>query len=209
LGSTDDSLGLEIWLSEETAGKKYPPHERRIPLQIRKVAIAPGAHHFTKRLPEETFVSAMIKMFEKYNCSFALIGGTADMEICSRIAQAIKTQATPQQAVLPQVEIRAGGQSIEETARIVNDCDLILTNDTGVMHIAAARMVPIVAIFGSTVTDFGFAPYRAPAEIVEMDIPCRPCTHIGRSSCPKGHFDCMKRITADMIMEAVAKVMKQ
>ena len=76
------------------------------------------------------------------------------------------------------------------------------------MHLARARQVPVVAIFGSTVRELGFAPTGDAVRIVErMDVECRPCSHIGRDSCPKGHFDCMQLITPDDVLEAMTELM--
>ena len=110
------------------------------------------------------------------------MGGASDKNICQEILE--KTNNFPNDF--------SGEISILKTAEILSSCDLLVTNDTGVMHIAAARQVPIIAIFGSTTTDFGFAPYRIKHKIIEFDLNCRPCTHIGRSECPLKHFNFMK-----------------
>ena len=82
----------------------------------------------------------------------------------------------------------------------------LLTNDTGLMHMAAAVGIPIVAIFGSTVKEFGFFPYRADATILENnDLWCRPCTHIGRKRCPLGHFNCMRKISVEQVYNEVRR----
>ncbi|MPM83295.1 hypothetical protein SDC9_130359 [bioreactor metagenome] len=71
------------------------------------------------------------------------------------------------------------------------------------MHLGAARHLPIVAIFGSTTPNFGFAPYGVPNKICEIDLKCRPCTHIGKAKCPKNHFNCMKMISPTIVMNNV------
>ena len=71
------------------------------------------------------------------------------------------------------------------------------------MHIAAARQVPIVAIFGSSVKELGFTPYRSPNQIIEHKVWCRPCSHIGRESCPLGHFKCMNEIETTEVIQAI------
>src|SRR5690606_4857516 len=94
-----------------------------------------------------------------------------------------------------------GKLSLLESAKEIDNCDLLITNDSGLMHLAAARKVPTLAIFGSTVPQFGFTPYGNRSEIVEIELDCRPCTHIGRDKCPKGHFNCMNLIDEDIILE--------
>ncbi len=196
IGAADDGGGLEIWTAKEkeSGALTARPNSNT----IKTIGIAPGAHHFTKRLPAETFAETIGKLREKYGCCFILLGGPKDTEICSRIAASSGAQ----------VEDRSGAESIEETASALDRCDAIITNDTGVMHIAAARAVPVVAIFGSTVTDFGFEPYRVPHRIVEVPLPCRPCTHIGRATCPRKHFACMTQISPQMIIDALEELFK-
>lgn len=194
---SDDDQGLELWLPEEKSAKVYPLPGHNVPQIKSKIALAPGAFHFTKRWLPERFAELTDILCSKYNAEIILLGGTKDMEICNKITSLSKTNITD----------CSGSTSIVETARLLDDCSLLITNDTGVMHIAAARKIPVVAIFGSTVTEFGFAPYRTKSVIVEAVLPCRPCTHIGRSNCPKGHFNCMNKISVNMVEKAAEELL--
>jgi heptosyltransferase-2 len=70
------------------------------------------------------------------------------------------------------------------------------------MHTATAVGIPVIAFYGSTVKEFGFTPYKAKNLILENNyLSCRPCTHIGRSSCPKKHFKCMKDVSPQLAIE--------
>jgi heptosyltransferase-2 len=72
------------------------------------------------------------------------------------------------------------------------------------MHVADALAVPLVAIFGSTVEELGFFPSSPKATVIEnRRLSCRPCSHIGRSSCPKEHFRCMLEILPFSVFQAV------
>jgi heptosyltransferase-2 len=196
-GVVDDGKGLEFWLPEESGLDFYPPERKKLlNAPIKRIAFAPGAHHFTKRWPAERFAGLADALASEYSSEILLLGGTADTQICCEIS------------ALSSAEIidKSGSTSIAETARLLDTIDLLITNDTGVMHIAAARRVPVVAVFGSTVTSFGFAPYRTKSIIVEKELPCRPCTHIGRAHCPKGHFECMRNIRIEDITSAVHKL---
>jgi heptosyltransferase-2 len=95
-----------------------------------------------------------------------------------------------------------------ETAAALDYCNVVVSNDSALMHIAAARKRSIVAIFGSTVKEFGFFPYRTRHIVVERtDVRCRPCSHIGLDHCPKKHFRCMKEITAPDVMNALEEAL--
>ncbi|MBU2463951.1 MAG: lipopolysaccharide heptosyltransferase II, partial [Candidatus Edwardsbacteria bacterium] len=81
------------------------------------------------------------------------------------------------------------------------------TNDTGAMHIAEAVGTPVLAIFGPTVKQFGFAPWRTESKVIEANLDCRPCALHGSKQCPKGHFNCMKLLSADTVMGEIDKAL--
>ncbi len=113
-------------------------------------------------------------------------------------------------ATAPSVPVlnTAGMLSLIETAAAMDHCRVIVTNDSGLMHIAAARRRRIVAIFGSTVRQFGFYPPADRSIVVEEHgLECRPCTPIGRASCPRGHFRCMQDITPGRVSAAASAFM--
>lgn len=201
----EDQDGPEVWL-EATSHQQIGPLERYSVdsskrsrfLAGSRIAVAPGAHHFTKRWPAEHFVE-LCKGLASQGATPVLLGGIGDVELCASIAQAADCG----------VEDRSGAASVQDTTLVLDTCALIITNDTGVMHLATARRLPVVAIFGSTVGDLGFAPYGVPHTIVEHDIACRPCSHIGRSACPRGHFLCMKAINADVVLGAAKELLQR
>ena len=77
------------------------------------------------------------------------------------------------------------------------------------MHLASAKQKKIVAIFGSTVQEFGFFPFGTESAIVERaGLDCRPCTHIGRKDCPKEHFKCMTEIGQEEVYATMRRLLK-
>jgi len=70
-----------------------------------------------------------------------------------------------------------------------------VTNDTGPMHLAEALGVPVLAFFGPTVREFGFAPWRPESRVLEVTLNCRPCSLHGGRVCPRKHFRCLRGIT--------------
>ncbi len=189
-----DGGALEFWLEEERNLDFYPPERRATNFCLKKIAIAPGAKHFTKRWLSENFIKTIEKIHQKYNVEFCLLGGRSDMNICQEIEEKIS-------ALEQNIHIKnfAGQTSLLTSAQLLDTCDLILTNDTGLMHIAAARRVPVMALFGSTVKEFGFAPFGVQNIVCETELKCRPCTHIGRASCPQKHFNCMSQLSPDKV----------
>jgi heptosyltransferase-2 len=75
------------------------------------------------------------------------------------------------------------------------------------MHVSAAVGIPMIAIFGSTVKEFGFVPYHVRNLLLENNsLSCRPCSHIGLDKCPQKHFKCMKEILPNTVLENLLKV---
>lgn len=188
----DDGLGLEIWTTKDR--EFYLPHTKEIKnISFEKIGIAPGAKHFTKRLPTDKFVDLIRVLQNKYNSKVYLLGGKDDIQICEEIANRIGS-----------VTNFAGKFDIIETAELIDELGLVISNDSAVVHIAAARKVPVIQIFGSTVPEFGFIPFRVPFAIVENNsVNCRPCTHFGRPRCPKKHFRCMVDLSLENILASM------
>ena len=189
-----DGNGLEFWFKDE---KKY---KTELNTFIKKpiVGVAPGAHHKTKRFPAEMFADALNEIKKELNPQEIRVFGSKEDQGSARLIQ-------------ESLDINdfTGKLSILETAEEIDKCGLFLTNDTGLMHIAASRKVPVVAIFGSTVTNFGFSPYGTSYKIIEnKQLNCRPCSHIGKSECPKKHFKCMLKIDIKEIVKNALELTK-
>jgi ADP-heptose:LPS heptosyltransferase len=149
------------------------------------LAIAMGAQYRTKKFP----VASLIEVIESYDLPIVLLGGHTEQEDSKKI-----------QAAFPQKKMYnlCGELSLLASASILSQAKTVLTNDTGLMHIAAMFDVPIVSIWGNTVPAFGMSPYRPGNEksvkIHEVvGLNCRPCSKIGYQECPKGHFKCMEK----------------
>jgi ADP-heptose:LPS heptosyltransferase len=108
-----------------------------------------------------------------------------------------------------------GKFNLNESADLVRRAKLIVSNDTGLMHIATAFKRPVISLWGNTVPEFGMYPYMGAAvadhgrnskqfDIIEIKgLSCRPCSKIGHKKCPRGHFKCMENITTEMVQEKV------
>ena len=158
------------------------------------IAFCIGATHATKRLPEEKIreVCTLLPL------PVVLLGG-ADM---AEVGEMLEKQS--QGRVLN----ACGKLSIHQSASVLRQSAVVVTHDTGLMHIAAALKKPIVSVWGNTVPQFGMTPYfpqgEAPSVLVEADgLSCRPCSKIGYATCPKGHFKCMLDIRNSQIAKAV------
>jgi ADP-heptose:LPS heptosyltransferase len=154
------------------------------------IGIAPGARHFTKKWPAEYYIELGNKLVSD-GYKIALFGGRDDREVCTRISAALHDSFN-----------LSNNNDLLQLSADMRKCSAIICNDSGLMHTAAASGVPVLTIFGSTVKEFGFVPYKIKNRISEhLSLPCRPCTHIGRSACPLDHFKCMREITPEAVYE--------
>lgn len=160
------------------------------------IAVAPGSSWNTKRWPVENYIE-VIKSLIREEIRVVLIGGVNDETVCRDIANAVHSKL---------LENVCGRFSVLESAALLRNCKLLLTNDSAAMHIGAAMGIPSVIIMGPTVPEFGFAPMHSQHTILEVSgLWCRPCTPFGGTRCPTGTFDCMMNITTDRVFEAVMK----
>ena len=138
------------------------------------VGLHPGSVWATKRWSAEGFARLIGMLKESYPCELLLFGGPEDAE------------------VIAQIQSLCGGRAVSLVERItlpelpaaLDLCKVLVTNDSGPMHIAVARAVPVVAIFCATTPALGFYPYSSKAIVLEKDLPCRPCSSHGGRRCP-------------------------
>jgi len=199
-----DRKGLEVFLQEGIVGATTSMLDKyHLDRCTYVVGIVPTARHFTKRWPVEKFVDFGVELAQRHHVRFLIFGSRDDREFCSDLAQMINARSGTSAA-----ENLAGALSLLETAAAFDFCDVIVSNDSGLMHLGAARRRKIVGIFGSTVEEFGFFPYGTEHTVVENKmLGCRPCTPIGRSRCPKSHFRCMRDIHVRDVVRATEEIL--
>jgi len=107
-----------------------------------------------------------------------------------------------------------GKISLGGSAYVLEKSTKVITNDTGLMHIAAAFKKEIISIWGNTVPEFGMYPYYGKDEklynnshIIEIkNLKCRPCSKLGYKKCPRGHFKCMNEIKPEVAFNSLNKL---
>jgi heptosyltransferase-2 len=161
------------------------------------IGLCPGSVHKTKMWPEEYFFE-LGNIFVNKGYKVVLFGGKSDKQICKKIANQI-----------PGSVDLSNDNKLYETSANMKICKTVICNDSGLMHTAVASNIPVVAIFGSTVKEFGFAPYKSKSLVIENNsLSCRPCSHIGLAKCPKKHFNCMQTLTPKLVFEKTLNFIK-
>lgn len=185
-----DNKGLELFAPSDSESVLSPSDNY--------IGICPGAKHYTKRWLPEYFVEFGNELHSK-GFQILVFGGLDDKLLCELISSQIQGSLN-----------LCNENELLTTSAHMKNCRVMVCNDSGLMHTAAAAGTPIVSIFGSSVQEFGFAPFGVPNLILENKLlSCRPCSHIGRSSCPKKHFKCMKEITPKTVIESVLKLLSE
>lgn len=202
LGVKNDGNGLDFFLNEDLL--KFQNLVNLNTSLIPYIAIPIGAGKNTKALT----IEKIINICQGINYPVVLLGGKQEIKKGEAIETIIK--ATEGQEKLTNL---VGKCSLLESAAIVKNAKLVLTGDTGLMHIAAAFQKPIISIWGNTVPEFGMYPYYPKGmnlnTIIEVqNLSCRPCSKIGYDDCPKGHFKCIDKLEIGQIVGAINSLMK-
>lgn len=159
------------------------------------IAFVMGATYFTKQIPSQLAIQIM----NQTALPFVLLGGKDDVDKSNEVAAALE---------VPYLNL-CGEINLNQSASIIKQSKLVVSSDTGLMHIAAAFKKPIVSIWGNTVPEFGMGPYLPHNEsrIFEKEnLKCRPCSKIGFNKCPKKHFDCMLQINPSEVSEYIKSI---
>ncbi|MEE9373970.1 MAG: glycosyltransferase family 9 protein [Saprospiraceae bacterium] len=187
LGIVDDGKGLDFLIKKEY---ECPIHIKKGAIHI---ALVPGAQHFTKTMPPHISSTIVNKWPDVH---FHIIGGD------------VEQTSTAYLNSFPNVTNHCGKLTLPQSASVLQQCKIVITTDTAMMHVAAALQKKIISVWGGTVPEFGFYPFFGNGGgknifIENNEISCRPCSKSGRSSCPINHFDCMTQISTNAIHSAI------
>jgi len=182
-----DGKGLDYYITDNVN-----PEDMHAAFKGQYMVVVVGANHFTKQIP----VSKIVSIANKTGIPVCLVGGNDVKQQSGEIEAALK---------IPFLNT-VGKISLNQSASLIKQCHVVLTPDTGMMHIAAAFNKNIISLWGNTVPQFGMYPYKAggKSKIFEVkDLKCRPCSKIGYEKCPKKHFNCMNNIDDAQIVQYI------
>ncbi|SIQ52225.1 glycosyltransferase family 9 protein [Pontibacter lucknowensis] len=199
LGIQDDGKGLDYFIPADSEVDINTLPEA---FRLGYTAFAIGAQHYTKRLPTERIIELCAELKQP----IVLLGGKEDAVVGEEIA-AHFNQSTISNQQSTTIYNACGRYSLAGSASLVRQARQVVSHDTGLMHIAAAFQKDIISVWGNTIPEFGMYPFRTRYKVLEVNgLPCRPCSKIGYSKCPKGHFKCMRDIDFSAIERQPFKV---
>jgi ADP-heptose:LPS heptosyltransferase len=185
LGVKNDGLPINYYLKAGHELSALLPQSH----QNKYIAFVVGATHFTKRMPNEK----IINICREINYPVVLLGGNDVKANGDIIAQALGDK----------IYNACGITTLDESVYLVSKAEKVVGFDTGLTHIAEAFNHPIASIWGGTAPELlGVQPYHVKdAIVVEIDLPCRPCSKFGLEKCPLGHFKCMNDIPENRVSD--------
>ncbi len=192
LGIVNDGNGLDYFIPEQN---RIVAEKEASFFNQPFIAMVIGSKHQTKQLTEQK----IIEICSKIEYPVVLLGDKNDFEKGERIIQKSNGQ----------ILNACGKYNLKQSASWLEQAQVVIANDTGLMHIAAALQKNIISIWGNTVPEFGMYPYlpkdaQVQSCIIETKgLKCRPCSKLGYKTCPKKHFKCINDISTDLI---VAKI---
>jgi heptosyltransferase-2 len=159
------------------------------------VGINPGSTYGeAKQWLPERFGELAKRLYKNNRCDIIIFGDKDSSLLAGEINNGLENKA---------IDV-TGKTDILQLTALLKECDLLVTNDTGPMHVACAVKTPVVAIYGST-NQADTSPLGRDAVIIKKDIPCSPCL---KRICPEKHHMCMKNISTDDVEKAVLKKLK-
>lgn len=160
------------------------------------IALFPGATHPTKCYPLDYLSVVIDELSSERDCRVVLFGSAGEKGIVNRLIKLCSSEPLNW----------CGRFDLAELIDVIYLFDIVITNDSGPMHMAAALKKKQVALFGATHPILGFKPHNDNAVVLQTELSCRPCSLHGGKECPRKHFLCMKSIKPEMLKQAVLKM---
>jgi ADP-heptose:LPS heptosyltransferase len=192
-GGVPDSDGIEVFWDRRVEKKWDPLFKDESPRRMIRIGINPGSDRPEKRWDPQRYALVADRLGEKPDAAIFILGGPGEECIAS----------TMQDAMSHPARSLAGKLTVDELAYLLSRLDLLITNDSGPMHMAAAVKTPVVALFGPEDPIYT-RPYTSPDlyRIVQKDLSCRPCT---RKKC--GRPLCMDMVEPDEVLSACLELL--
>jgi len=157
-----------------------------------RIGIAPFAKHRGKTYPLEQMEMVVSLLSENHSLQIMLLGSKSEREVL-----ALWAEKYPNTTVV-------GQMSLQEELFLINQMDLVVSMDSANMHLASLVNTPVVSIWGATHPYSGFYGFNQDeSNIIQIDMPCRPCSIFGNKPCYRGDYACFKQITPEMIVEKI------
>jgi lipopolysaccharide heptosyltransferase II len=157
------------------------------------IAVHPGASAPSRRYPPELFAAAVRMLVDELGYQVVFTGSASEHVLVEQIRAAAGVASFS----------LAGETTLEELAAVLAEAPLLISNNTGPVHLAAAVGTPVVDLYA--LTNPQHAPWQVPHELLFHEVPCRNCY---KSVCPEGHHDCLRGVTPETVVAAACRLLE-
>ena len=177
---------------QDSSGETLPPLASLATAQARQpspdiLGLAPGAQWDTKRWPEEHFVALLRMRLRDHPGPVRIFLGPREENWFGGGPLERAARDSGRTEIIR-------GRPLTEVATLLSGCSQLVTNDSGLLHVAEAVGTPVLALFGPTVREFGYYPVLAGSKVLEQPLDCRPCSRNGKRPCHRGDLACLRDI---------------
>jgi len=187
----DDRLRLRVTPAQRRQARRLL-HDAGVPASRPFFVVHPGASAASRRYPAARFGSAADAIAARSGCLPVFTGDASEQPL---IDEARRCMSQPSITL-------AGRLGVPELAALIGEAHLLLSNNTGPAHIAAAMGTPVTVLYA--LTNPQHTPWRVASSVLSHDVPCRNCL---KSVCPQGHHDCLMKVDADDVVRAATVLM--
>jgi len=188
----DDRLAVRISPGAQCAARRWTA-ARNLGPGAPWVVVHPGASAPSRRYPEDLFARVVRTLRSQWGWRVVLTGAEGEADLVDRVHRASEVD----------VELAVGRFDAEGLAALLAEAPLLISNNTGPAHLAAAVGTPIVDLYA--LTNPQHTPWRVPSRVLSHDVPCRNCY---RSVCPEGHHRCLALVEPEAIVDAARDLME-
>lgn len=181
----DNKLAISLPAPARAWGGQYRTEGRPL------IIIHPGASAPSRRYPEESYATVLRLLEHELDAACVLTGTDSERDLLLRIRKAARSGATV-----------VCGASLAELAGLQQSSDVVVTNNTGPAHLAAAVGTPVVVLYA--LTNPQHAPWAAASRVLSADVPCRNCF---KSVCPTGHHRCLRDVSPRQVVDAATELL--
>jgi len=168
--------------------------------KFRKVGISIGSPWPSKMWPSEHVVS-LAKTLTSKGMDVYLLGDAHSAQLGEEITREIGS---------PLVQNYVGKTTLAEWVTKISTLDILISPDSAAVHVASDLGVPVIGLFGPTVPEFGFAPWRKSSLVLGLkNLPCRPCHIHGLKVCPLKHHRCMKDLGPKRVLDFMDRILPE
>jgi lipopolysaccharide heptosyltransferase II len=158
------------------------------------LVIHPGATALSRRYPPQQFAAAARRLARDLNYQVVFTGALAERGLVEQIRG---DMAVPSHSLVGKI-------NLAELAALISMSCVLISNNTGPAHLAAAVGTPVVDLYA--LTNPQHTPWQVPNRVLSHDVPCKYCY---KSVCPQGHNDCLRLVTPDQVVMAVQELMRE